>query len=199
MSSAFFYGTLMHPKILKRVIDNEGSHLEICPAVLMDYTRHHVKDADYPAILPHEKSEKLLKRELNLEEKSVRGTLVTGLTESDLELLDIFEGNEYVRTLVAVHPLGPSAPLPSDVTPTVESAYVPTTPAPLPSPSELTATATAETYVWKAPVTDLEQELWSFETFVRDNAWKWVGEGAEKQEEYQEVDRRKEMRGEIVR
>ena len=33
--SAFFYGTLLHPKILKRVIGNDGSHLEICPAVLL--------------------------------------------------------------------------------------------------------------------------------------------------------------------
>lgn len=33
--SAFFYGTLMHPKILKRVIGNDGSHLQICPAVLL--------------------------------------------------------------------------------------------------------------------------------------------------------------------
>jgi len=33
--SAFFYGTLLHPKILKRVIDSDGSHLEICPAVLL--------------------------------------------------------------------------------------------------------------------------------------------------------------------
>ena len=33
--SAFFYGTLLHPKILKRVIGNDGSYLEICPAVLL--------------------------------------------------------------------------------------------------------------------------------------------------------------------
>jgi hypothetical protein len=33
--SAFFYGTLLHPKILKRVIGNDGSHLEMCPAVLL--------------------------------------------------------------------------------------------------------------------------------------------------------------------
>jgi len=33
--SAFFYGILLHPKILKRVIGNDGSHLEICPAVLL--------------------------------------------------------------------------------------------------------------------------------------------------------------------
>jgi hypothetical protein len=33
--TAFFYGTLMHPKILKRVIRSDGAHLEICPAVLL--------------------------------------------------------------------------------------------------------------------------------------------------------------------
>lgn len=33
--AAFFYGTLMHPKILLRVIGNDGAHLEICSAVLM--------------------------------------------------------------------------------------------------------------------------------------------------------------------
>ena len=35
-------------------------------------------------------------RELDQEERSVRGILVTGLTEADVGALDIFEGN--VRT-----------------------------------------------------------------------------------------------------
>jgi len=34
MASAFFYGTLMHPKILKRILDNDANHLQICPAIL---------------------------------------------------------------------------------------------------------------------------------------------------------------------
>jgi hypothetical protein len=42
MTSAFFYGTLMHPKILKRVLHNDASHLKICPSILSDYTRHKV-------------------------------------------------------------------------------------------------------------------------------------------------------------
>ncbi|KIM80477.1 hypothetical protein PILCRDRAFT_533611 [Piloderma croceum F 1598] len=33
--SAFFYGTLMHPDILKRVIGNDGAHLKICSAILL--------------------------------------------------------------------------------------------------------------------------------------------------------------------
>lgn len=32
--AAFFYGTLLHPKVLKRVIGNDGTHLRICPAIL---------------------------------------------------------------------------------------------------------------------------------------------------------------------
>ncbi|KDN48710.1 hypothetical protein RSAG8_02697, partial [Rhizoctonia solani AG-8 WAC10335] len=50
--SAFFYGTLMHPAVLKRVIGNDASHLQATPAVLTSFTRHHVRSCDYPAIVP---------------------------------------------------------------------------------------------------------------------------------------------------
>ena len=33
--TAFFYGTLLHPAILRRVIGHEGQKLEICPALLL--------------------------------------------------------------------------------------------------------------------------------------------------------------------
>lgn len=33
--SAFFYGTLLHPSILRRVIGHDGEQLEICPALLL--------------------------------------------------------------------------------------------------------------------------------------------------------------------
>ena len=32
--SAFFYGTLMHPEVLLKILDSDGSHLEIAPATL---------------------------------------------------------------------------------------------------------------------------------------------------------------------
>ena len=35
MASAFFYGTLMAPAILYRVVDNDGSHLQVAPAILL--------------------------------------------------------------------------------------------------------------------------------------------------------------------
>jgi hypothetical protein len=91
--SAFFYETLMHPSILTRVIKNNGSHLRVCPAVLMGYTRHQVEDCDYPGIVPYEIGHKSFDRKLNRDERCVRGVLVDGLTESDMQLLDIFEGD----------------------------------------------------------------------------------------------------------
>ena len=51
------------------------------------------QDADYPAILPSERSKALLGRELTTEENSIRGMLVSGLTTEDVTLLDVFEGD----------------------------------------------------------------------------------------------------------
>lgn len=36
---AFFYGTLMHPDIIRKVIGNDGSHLRAAPAILQ-VSRH---------------------------------------------------------------------------------------------------------------------------------------------------------------
>jgi len=187
-AAAFFYGTLMHPNILRRVIGHDGRNLQICPAVLQEYTRHQVAWADYPGILPYRKSQALFGRELEVEERCVRGTLVVGLSASDLDLLDVFEGNEYKRERVGVHPLEPLAALTSFSTSTAES-LVPATPSPLPAPSDLAATVEAETYVYCSP-SGLKAELWSFDDFVRNNAWKWVG-STEDREVYTEVDRRR--------
>ncbi|TFY82834.1 hypothetical protein EWM64_g1177 [Hericium alpestre] len=193
MSSAFFYGTLMHPKILKRVLQNDGDHLTIAPAILPDHTRHHVAHADYPGVVPYTSSKILFDHDLDEDEKSVRGTLIAGLTQYDLYLLDVFEGDEYVRNPVPVHPLGPLTPLNAATTPKVESSIVPTSVPPLPPPSELSETVQAQTYIWCKPITQLRKELWSYETFVKENASKWIGAGAADNKDYAEVDRRTNM------
>lgn len=54
------------------------------PAILDGYCRHRVQYADYPAIVAEEGH-------------SVRGMYATGLTEANMQKLDIFEGNEYKR------------------------------------------------------------------------------------------------------
>lgn len=164
--TAFFYGTLMHPKILKAVIKNDGSHLQLCPAVLLEFTRHQVKGADYPGLLPVSRGRALFNRDLTREECCVRGTVVKGLTTQDVELLDIFEGSEYTRESVRVHPLGSF----KDVsTYTIDDALVPSQPS---SSSERPPAVDAETYIY-VKAFNLKSELWSFDDFVKNNAWKW--------------------------
>ncbi|KAF8442491.1 hypothetical protein L210DRAFT_3536793 [Boletus edulis BED1] len=52
MAAAFFYGTLLHPEILKRVIGHDGSYLQIRPALLLDYTRHKINvDEQYIVVV----------------------------------------------------------------------------------------------------------------------------------------------------
>lgn len=197
--AAFFYGTLMHPDILKRVIGNDGAHLMICSAILLDHTRHHLKQADYPALLPYSKSKAMFNRNLSPEEKSVRGSLVTGLSESEVRLLDIYEGDEYARELVPVHPLS----APTTLSPQIHGHQT-SLPSAAPhshSPSSLPPPIYAHTYVWIKPPTWLTPSLWSFEDFVNNNAWKWVGVGvgSADNEHFREVDRRREMGGFILK
>ncbi|KAI0075813.1 hypothetical protein K474DRAFT_1760323 [Panus rudis PR-1116 ss-1] len=193
-----FYGTLIHPSILRRVIGHEGNQLYITPGLLFNHTRHKIKNADYPGVLPYSSSAALFNgRELSPEEKTVRGTIVSGLTTDDIALLDIFEGDEYSREVVSVHPLGPFVPLAS--TAGSDSAIIPTTPPEIPSHDGLQPAISAQTYIWKDSIARLEPELWEFAQFVRDNAWKWVGSGSANNEDYDKVDKRRAMNGRIVR
>jgi hypothetical protein len=50
-----------------------------------------IQSEDYPAIIPEERSEKLLGRELAADENGIRGALVVGLTAEDIKYLDVFE------------------------------------------------------------------------------------------------------------
>jgi len=188
----------MHPQILKRVIGNDGTHQKIYSAILLDYTRHQIKRADYPAVVPYSQSSAMFDRELSPEEKSVRGSLVTGLSESEVRLLDIFEGDEYIRDLVPVHPIS----LPTTLSPHVYGHQSVTLPLAAPHnhcPSSLPPPILAHTYIWCKPLTRLIPSLWSFDDFVKNNAWKWAGVHADNRE-YMEVDaRRREMGGFILR
>jgi hypothetical protein len=82
------------------VIGNDGAHLELCPALLREYTRHQVKSADYPAVVPYAQSRAhLFEKDLAAEDRCVRGTLVRGLTKADMDFLDVFEGDVSIATI----------------------------------------------------------------------------------------------------
>ena len=175
--TAFFYGTLMAPPVLHRVIwgsqtpptPAHASLLHIRPAILHAHQRHKVKHADYPAVVPAHA------------DASVRGTLVEGLTDGDMWRLDIFEGSEYARQKVRARVLlarqggqtdeqgmGDVSQREED---NVEGDEV-----------------EAETYVWIAGAQRLEAAPWDFAEFVRDKMRRWVGrDAAETDEGFQGV------------
>ncbi|RDX57429.1 hypothetical protein OH76DRAFT_1334528, partial [Lentinus brumalis] len=177
-------GTLLHPSILRRVIGHEGDHLRICPALLL--VKPDIGDteqrADYPAVLPDSRSRELFASaghaELPRDQRTVRGTFVQDLNDHDTHLLDLFEGNEYTREIVEVYPLGPltslsSTPLssiPSSSTAATNSYVVPLDGRTLSASSR--RSLPVETYIYAGPLTDLSPELWCYEDFVREFAWK---------------------------
>ncbi|KAI9369499.1 AIG2-like protein [Aspergillus egyptiacus] len=115
----FFYGTLMAPQILHRVIHGSPTPqkwqkdlLHFRPAILHGYRRHRVRNADYPGIIAAEESPSSSSNSISTStgtgtgtgarSASVLGTVVSGLTDGDLHRLDIFEGSEYAREKVRV-------------------------------------------------------------------------------------------------
>ncbi len=153
-------GTLMAPQVLHRVCHGtadpgksvRNSSLLVRPAVLHSYRRHKVRDADFPAVVPSSSAS-----------HSVRGTLVTGLRDSDVRRLDIFEGSMYERRKVTVKLLAKVGH--ADGTGNVEGHKVET-----------------EMYVWRLGRNHLEDDEWDFAEFVRDKMHRWVG--AEGESEY---------------
>jgi len=83
---AFVYGTLMFPNVMQRVCGHTPS---ACPATLHGYKRSPMKGRTYPAISPNTSAE-------------IRGILYTDISLNDIQNLDTFEGDEYVRKTVEV-------------------------------------------------------------------------------------------------
>jgi hypothetical protein len=165
--TAFFYGTLMAPTVMWRVIHGthkpeewEKERTTTTPALLTGYERRKVWGCDYPAIT-------------NGEGATVRGTLVKGLTDMDLMRLDIFEGSQYERKKVKVRVL-PELGLDENAD---EKA------------SEGDEMVDAETYVWVAREDELEPKEWDFEEFKREKLHRWAGDMDWEDGGFEDVDR----------
>ncbi len=104
----------------------------------------------------------------------------------------LFE-QEYIRKEVHVHAVGRLTAIPSDTAVSseataVEGSLIPVALPPLPSADKLAQPIPAQTYVWRSKDSYLEKELWSFDEFVQNNAYKWIGPEAEGNEDYENVD-----------
>ncbi|QDS68701.1 hypothetical protein FKW77_003514 [Venturia effusa] len=164
--TAFFYGTLMAPKVLRRVCHGPHAHdsttltaINVRPALLKAYRRHRVLGAEYPAIVPHEAS-------------TVQGTLVEGLTDGDIWRLDIFEGDEYERRKVSVRVIIDEEHSSGE-----------------PTEEQLGEEVQAESYIWIAGENQLEDEEWDFEEFMKEKMIYWAGEQGETRDDMKEVDK----------
>lgn len=82
----FTYGSLMCENIMFAVC---GVALAATPAVLEGFSRHPVRDEDYPGMVP-------------AGDGKVHGVLYRDLPPSAIARLDTFEGEQYVRSAVSV-------------------------------------------------------------------------------------------------
>ncbi|GAB1202313.1 hypothetical protein APSETT445_000925 [Aspergillus pseudonomiae] len=181
----FFYGTLMAPQILHRVIHGspdpepwQKALLTFRPAILHGYGRHRVRGADYPGIVPAKATTTEPDTDLNANGlAAVLGTVVSGLTDGDVHRLDIFEGAEYEKRKVKVRILreslgGKDGGLDGKDTDRHLMDVLDAAGAEFADEGE---EVEAVTYVWVAGESKLEDGEWDFEAFKRDKMAWWVG------------------------
>ncbi|UZJ57168.1 hypothetical protein CBS101457_006488 [Exobasidium rhododendri] len=188
----FFFGTLVHPRILSNVIRNDGAHVQIQPAILPGYVIHHITNEDYPGMVAREQSDSIMKKlrssasstNGNTQEapavvvaEAVRGTVARGLTASDVIKLDAFEGDEYVRTGVNVIADDSVPALTNDKRPRDESMGHILSKLDTNRIAQLMKTQAQEfanVYLWKASIDLLEPRVWDFADFAnsgKDAKW----------------------------
>ena len=109
----------------------------------------------------------------------------------------MFWSQEYVREVVDIHSLAPFTSLAEGSVP--DASIVPADPPPVPALSSLAPPHSAHIYIWAENLSQLLPTLWEYEQFVRENAWKWVGDSAADNKDYLKVDERRAMGGVIVR
>ncbi|KAE8266234.1 hypothetical protein A4X09_0g6112 [Tilletia walkeri] len=199
----FFYGTLVHPAILERVIGNPGAHLRVRNALLPAHATWHVQKVDYPALVPISERRPQQQHPSSSSDTDaeivVPGTLVSGLTDRDLRYLDLFEGDEYVRKEVDVRPAVEGEGISNALRPRDASLadiladLDPATTALEGQNPAASSTVRAQAYLWCAPLSMLEDRRWIFAEFAREKAKRWVG--AQADHEYTDVDRTRSGNG----
>lgn len=114
------------------------------PAILHGFCRRRVEDNDYPGITEDK-------------DHQVFGTYVTGLTDHNLDKLDMFEGSQYERKEVKVKLLTEVGNAKGEGNVEGEERL-------------------ANVYVWRC-AEGLEDREWDLEEFRKEKMTKWTREG----------------------
>lgn len=198
--SLFTYGTLVHPAILSRVLSGSlkipatphseytrDSEITVVPALLTGHEIRRVKGQEYPALLQNQESVESF--EAQAIRQPVRGVVIHGLTHREIEALDRFEGDEYVRVNLDV--LVPLSETPitnearskwdaSTIEATLDSSLPPARVESLLSGVEPSNPLQVQGYLWTAPKDELEQlhngprGPWTFIDFARSRSHRWT-------------------------
>ena len=178
----------------------QRDRITVQPALLRGYRRHKVRYADFPAIVPvpaantsasgsgsesapapastsktpNDQAEEDTNKE-RTQSHTVRGTLVTGLTDADFVRLDIFEGSMYKRALVDVQTQGKSSTVDDNDKNKTKKINAAAFTSHADDDTFDGETVRVQTYVWAQPLHQLEPEEWDFEHFVRDRLHIWAG------------------------
>ena len=152
----------MVPQILYRVCygtENPRpeviSQLRFTPALLRNYSRRKVLNADFPGIIAQPKH-------------TVLGTLISGLSNADVRFLDHFEGDMYKRVPIKVEALEAEV---FDEHGSIKEEEMEKVKASKEGERNM---VTAETYVWDLGEKRLESAEWSFADFRREKMKNWV-------------------------
>uniref|UniRef100_A0A1J3FII2 Putative gamma-glutamylcyclotransferase n=1 Tax=Noccaea caerulescens TaxID=107243 RepID=A0A1J3FII2_NOCCA len=84
--NVFVYGSILEPAVAAVILDRTP---DTVPAILHGYHRYKLKGRSHPCIVP-------------LESGKVKGLVMTGLSDAELNKLDVAEGSLYERVTVEV-------------------------------------------------------------------------------------------------
>lgn len=142
------------------------------PALLRNFSRRKVKGCDFPAIIPQPGH-------------TVLGAFVTGLSYSNVQALNMYEGSMYTLDDCSVQIL-PHDAVEEDgranqgVVASAEKEFQ----------EGKAQVVKSRVYVWADPVSDLGEEEWHYADFRRDNMAKWIFSNDEEYAEAAQVQKK---------
>lgn len=163
----FVYGTLMAPIVMETLIGRrvQGQKVKLLPSWVSsesgtnnkqpyDYSRHPVRGVVYPGLV-HWKTDDIVQQQQHQKPSltsSVTGLLYSNLSDTELSILDQFEGNQYVREICNVQLIQEESSSNIDHK--------------TPGPDEVHDIQQAMVYVWSNPISELDlTQDWCYATF----------------------------------
>jgi len=103
MNNCFVYGTLIAPEVLQTLLGRVP--ITCKPGYLPNFSRFPVKGYVYPGVIPSVSDPSIKPDRSSTKtdlDSCVEGVLLTGLSEKEMKILDLFEDEDYTRSIVPI-------------------------------------------------------------------------------------------------